>query len=117
MNVVPHELYELFVSSDESQEVKRCLCIYNNSFTFTSLGVNYDNELSSMNRGVYTFRIQRQVYHRINQLLLVDKPLFFFQLYFYDTEHEFENRLNFSDQMSASILKKIFDVLQVNPYC
>ena len=117
MNVVPDELYELFVSSAESREVKRCSRIYNSNFAFTSLGVNYDCELSSMNKGIYTFRIQGQVYHRINQLLPSDKPPSFFQLYFYDTEHELENRLNFSDQMSASIVRKISDVLRVNPYC
>ena len=117
MNAVPDELYELFVSSAESRKVKRCSRIYNSNFAFTSLGVNYDNELSSMNKGIYTFWIQGQVYHRINQLLLANKPSSFFQLYFYDTEHELKNRLNFSDQMSTSIVRKISDVLRVNLYC
>ena len=108
MNEDPDELYMLFISSsEEAREFKRCVRIYNNSFAFTSLGVKLDKKLCSMSKGVYTFRAQGQVYHRIRQLVPTKDPPSFYQLYFYDTEHELQNRLNFSDQQSTDLLTRM----------
>ena len=37
-------------------------------------------------------------------------------MYFYDTEHELENRLKISNKLVASIVSKIIDILKINPY-
>ena len=70
-----------------------------------------------MSKGIYTFKIQGQMYHFINPILPVENPPAYLQLYFHDTEHELENRLNFSDRMSLSTLAKISSALKANPYC
>lgn len=38
-------------------------------FAFTSLGVNYDRILAKRNHGIYTFKVQGQMYHFINDLI------------------------------------------------
>ena len=118
LNDSPDELYELFTSlSDEAQEFKTCVRLYNANFAFASLGVKCDDNLCKANKGVYTFRVQGQVHHIIKQLIPEDKPPSFLQLYFYDTEHELQHRLNFSDRLTALMINKISDILKVNPYC
>ncbi|KAK0587414.1 hypothetical protein LWI29_022515 [Acer saccharum] len=41
----------------------------------------------------------------------------YLQLYFYDTEHELEHRMQSSTKMSLLTLQKIIDILHINPYC
>ena len=45
---------------------------FNQLFAFTSLGVKYDKVLMQMTRGLYTFRIQGQLYHYIGPLTVDD---------------------------------------------
>ncbi|XP_060966757.1 uncharacterized protein LOC133035082 isoform X2 [Cannabis sativa] len=117
INGTPNNLYELFTSnSDESQNFRTYVRTYNSNFAFTSFGVKYDKDLCRSNKGIYTFRVQGQIYHYINQLVPPDNHPKYLQLYFYDTEHELENRFNFSDKLSLSTLSKIIDILNINPY-
>jgi hypothetical protein len=117
-NDVPDELYKLFNSnSAESIEFMTYICTFNNKFALTSFGVKYDKNLCRRNKRIYTFKVQGQVYHYINDLLPLDGHLSYLQLYFYDTEHEIENRLHDSDRLNPSILRKTLDILRVNPYC
>jgi hypothetical protein len=90
---------------------------FNNKFALTSFGVKYDKNLCRRNKGTYTFRVQGQVYHYINDLLPLDDHPSYLQLYFYDTEHEIENQLHDLDRLNPSILRKILYILRVNPYC
>ena len=118
LNDTPSELYELFTSlSDEAKEFKTSVRVYNSNFAFASLGVKCDEDLCKMNKGVYTFRVQGQIHHIIKQLIPVDRPPAFLQLYFYDTDHELQHRLNFSDQVTPSMISRISDILKANPYC
>ncbi|KAL5581670.1 hypothetical protein UlMin_014112 [Ulmus minor] len=117
LNDVPKELYELFTStSDESLELKKFIQSYNSNFAFTLFSVKYDKELCKRNKGIYTFRVQGQIYHYINEVLPIDDRPSYLQLYFYDTEHELQNRLKFSDKLVASIMSKIIDILKINPH-
>ena len=116
VNDVPDELYTLFVSaSDKAREFKRCVRIYSSSFAFTSLGVKLDKKLCLMSKGVYTFKAQGHVYHRIRQLVPTKDPPSFLQLYYYDIEHELQHRIY--DKLSADLVTRIGRFLQVNPYC
>ncbi|KAG6646090.1 hypothetical protein CIPAW_08G169300 [Carya illinoinensis] len=93
-NAVPEQLYTLFVSNNpESIQFRTYVRTYNNKFAFTSFGVKFDRNLSQRNRGIYTFR-----------------------LYFYDAEHEFENRILDSTRMDPSVIAQLMDILRVNPY-
>ena len=61
---------------------------YNQVLAFTSLRTNIDNELANAQKGVYTFRIQGELYHQIGGLMPINdcqKPKFA-QIYFYDTD-------------------------------
>ena len=117
-NGVPNDLYRLFSSnSEESIEFLKYIHIYNNTFACTSFGVKYDQHFCKRNKSIYTFRVQGQVYHYINDLLPLDDHPSYLQLYFYDTEHEVQNRLYNSDRLNPSFLTQIIDILKLNPYC
>ncbi|KAK9102758.1 hypothetical protein Sjap_020012 [Stephania japonica] len=88
-NVVSQQMFDLFTSkTKETDEFLNYVRTYNNNFGFTSFGVKCDKTLSRKNMGVYTFRVQGQIYHYINNLRPVSDEPSFLQLYFYDTEHE-----------------------------
>ncbi|KAG6621819.1 hypothetical protein I3842_Q005000 [Carya illinoinensis] len=116
-NAVPDQLYDLFTSNtDESAHFKTYIRTYNNKFAFTSFGVKFDEDLCRRNRGIYTFRTQGQIYHYINDLIPLNGRPSYLQLYFYDTEHELENRISDSDRMNPSIISQLIDILHINPY-
>ena len=116
-NEVSQELYNLYTSRcEESVEFHKFVRTYNNSFAFTSFGVKYDKNLCENQQGIYTFRVQGQVYHYINELIPTNSCPTYLQLYFYDTEHELENRMNTSSKLSARTLRRIVKILESNPY-
>ncbi|KAG2690570.1 hypothetical protein I3760_09G193200 [Carya illinoinensis] len=116
-NDVPDQLYNLFVSNTvESIQFQTYVRTYNNKFAFTSFGVKFDRNLCQRNRGIYTFRAQGQIYHYLPNLVPSDGQPSNLQLYFYDTEHEFENRIVDSIRMNPSIIAQLMDILRVNPY-
>ncbi|KAG7986606.1 hypothetical protein I3843_03G089800 [Carya illinoinensis] len=116
-NAVPNQLYDLFTSNtDESVHFKTYVRTYNNKFAFTSFGVKFNKDLCRWNRGVYTFRTQGQIYHYIDDLIPLNGRPSYLQLYFYDTEHELENRISDSDRMNPSIIAELIDILRINPY-
>ncbi|XP_019189454.1 PREDICTED: uncharacterized protein LOC109183853 isoform X2 [Ipomoea nil] len=45
-----------------------------------------------------------------------DQPPKNLQLYFYDTDHEVENRIKGAERMNASVVENLIDVLGSNPY-
>nr|GLL17688.1 uncharacterized protein LOC109154419 [Ipomoea trifida] len=45
-----------------------------------------------------------------------DQPPKNLQLYFFDTDHEVENRIKGADRMEASVIENLIDVLGRNPY-
>ncbi|XP_071924722.1 uncharacterized protein [Coffea arabica] len=79
--------------------------------------MHYDKELGKKYNGIYTFRVQGQMYHFINPLVPADgqKPVNL-QLYFYDTEHEVENRLSISSKFREILIAMLAYLLKVNSY-
>ncbi|KAG5520326.1 hypothetical protein RHGRI_033033 [Rhododendron griersonianum] len=116
---VPEALRTLFTSqTEEGLEFRRHIRAYNSIFAFTSFGVKLDKELATSRQGVYTFRAQGQVYHDLPSLIPSGSTPCYFQLYFYDTDKEVENRLNVLSEVSLdkSIVEKLMEVLSGNPY-
>ncbi|KAG6732517.1 hypothetical protein I3842_01G182300 [Carya illinoinensis] len=112
------ELYQLFTyNSVESKKFCTYACTYNNKFAFTSFGVIFDKELCRQNRGIYTFRVQGQMYHYIEDLVPEDGHPSYLQLYFFNKEHELENRIYDAERLDPSIIARLMDILEVNPYC
>ncbi|KAL6552444.1 hypothetical protein OROHE_007808 [Orobanche hederae] len=68
--------------------------VYNIMFCFTSFGARIDHSINT-GRGLNTFRINGQNYHRIGSLLPKQgaQPRYA-QLYFFDTQNEVRNRMS-----------------------
>ncbi|XP_027151874.1 uncharacterized protein LOC113751927 [Coffea eugenioides] len=115
---MPRELMLLYIEdSDQAVEFRRCVRSYNNMFAFTSIGIHSDKSLAANYNGVYTFRIQGQMYHYINALVPEDgeKPRNL-QLYFFDTEHETTQRISISARFQETLVTKLEEILKINPY-
>lgn len=116
---VPEVLCTLFTSqTEEGLEFRGHIRAYNIIFAFTSFGVKLDKELATSRQGVYTFHAQGQVYHDLPSLIPSGNSPCYFQLYFYDTDKEVQNRLNVLTEVSLdkSMVKKLMEVLSGNPY-
>lgn len=82
------------------------------------MGVHYDEKLAGGGKGVYTFRAQGAIYHRIGSLLPTpDQRSRYAQSYILDPDLEVENRLKESDTLHKTLVEKIKDILQMhNPF-
>ncbi|KAL3365177.1 hypothetical protein AABB24_010370 [Solanum stoloniferum] len=114
---MPTDLQNFFLGdSKECQHFHTYSRAYNNMFSFTSLGVHYDRELTKRNHGIYTFRVQGQMYHFIDDLIPSTGKAKNLQLYFYDNENELTNRMTLSYNLNELIITKLMDMLKFNPY-
>ena len=57
------------------------------------------------------------MYHYIEDLVPEDGHPSYLQLYFFDTEHGLENRIHDAERLDPSIIARLMDILEVNPYC
>ncbi|XP_073152242.1 uncharacterized protein [Henckelia pumila] len=115
----PIELQELFVmENEEGRHFRQYIRAYNHVFSFTSIGVNLDESLTTGSNGIYTFRAQGTIYHSIGSLLPPenDRPRYM-QMYIVDTDNEIDNRLLENQQLRRELLIKIQMILdQYNPF-
>ncbi|XP_060185029.1 uncharacterized protein LOC132614577 isoform X1 [Lycium barbarum] len=89
---MPQELRNLYLgNTEESKQFRTYIRTYNNTFAFTSLGVTYDKNLAKRSNGVYTFKVQGQMYHFINDLVPTNQRAKNLQLYFFDSENKLQN--------------------------
>ncbi|PWA45286.1 hypothetical protein CTI12_AA515050 [Artemisia annua] len=113
---IPPELYNLFTSQCELGKMfRKNIRAYNTNFSFASMGVKLDKTYNVRSSGVYTFRVNGGIYHRMDQLVPRDGQPRYLQLYFYDAESELEHRLQWPN-LDKEILKIISRVLAPNPY-
>lgn len=89
---MPLRLRNLYTGTcAKSKHFKTYIRTYNNLFAFTSLGATYDKDLAKRNRCIYTFRVQGQIYHFIDDLYPRERRSRILQLYFYDNDNEVGN--------------------------
>ncbi|XP_048501440.1 uncharacterized protein LOC104885353 [Beta vulgaris subsp. vulgaris] len=113
-NSFPSELIRLFTSQDDDVVHFRTYArLYNNFFAFSSLGGDFD---SCTQKGIYVFKLHGQIYHFIPNLLPTDHNPKFLQLYFYDAQHELENRLNLFPELRPDVIAILMEIMQQNPY-
>nr|XP_027118300.1 uncharacterized protein LOC113735497 [Coffea arabica] len=114
---MPYDLKRLFIGNDEeSAHFRNNVRTYNNNLGFTTFAAKYDSDLTKNTKGVYTFRVQGQVYHFLDGLIhLGDRPSGI-QLYFFDTDEELAKRLGNSDKLREHTLRLLMRVLSNNPY-
>ena len=116
-NKLPNVLKELLTSTlEEAKTFRTMIRTYNNHFGVTSFGVKYDKKLCRRNKGIYTFRIQGQIYHFLNDLNSANDHGENLQLYFHDPEIELANRIASCPRLSETLVKKLMSVLENNPY-
>ncbi|XP_060172388.1 uncharacterized protein LOC132603376 [Lycium barbarum] len=114
---LPSKLKSLYLGvTDESNHFRTYVRTYNNMFAFTSLGVKYNKELATKTQGIYTFKVQGQMYHFINNLIPSNNEARNLQLYFYDKEDDIVNKMAFSENLNRLVIAKLIDILKVNPY-
>ncbi|XP_050233165.1 uncharacterized protein LOC126681661 [Mercurialis annua] len=116
---IPEELLLLFTSDcEEAIQFRNNIRLYNSIFAFTSFGVKLDKELASNRKGVYTFRARGQIYHELPTLIPHDGIPRYFQLYFYDSSNELENRMNAVGEadLNRQLMEKLMSILADNPY-
>jgi ABC-type dipeptide/oligopeptide/nickel transport system ATPase component len=116
----PDELYKFITgNSKESKEFINAIRLYNSILAFTSVSCNVDESLLSATSGVYTFRINGTVHHKISNFMPEDKlKAKFGQIYIYDSDLQSLIRQQmFPKAIRASILNLFQDYLiRVNPY-
>jgi hypothetical protein len=114
---VPDELRRLYASQDpDAKYFRDNIRYFNSHFSFTSLGVVLDQRFCNNRSGVYTFRAQGQIYHRIEQLVPGDDGPKHLQLYFYDTDADLQQRFRHSPNLDKDLIRKLLDILSSNPY-
>ncbi|XP_070677722.1 uncharacterized protein [Malus domestica] len=115
----PPEMVALFSDqTNEGRHFRQNIRAYNHAFSFTSMGVHVDERINISGRGIYTFRAQGALYHKIGGLLPHEgnRPRFL-QAYIYDTEHEVENQMCESEVLDRRVVEKIQQMLNNhNPF-
>ncbi|XP_073020881.1 uncharacterized protein [Primulina eburnea] len=115
----PIELQELYAAdNEEGRHFRRLIRAYNHVFSFTSMGVNIDESLTTGTHGIYTFRAQGSIYHSIGSLLPKElcRPRYM-QMWIVDTDHDIDNRLHENPELRRELLLKIQNILdQHNPF-
>lgn len=114
---LPDELRRLYTSQDpDAKYFRDNIRYFNSHFSFTSLGVVLDQRFCNNRSGVYTFRAQGQIYHRIDQLVPGDDGPKHLQLYFYDTDADLQQRFRHSPNLDKDLIRKLLGILSSNPY-
>lgn len=104
----------------EAKEFRENIRNYNNAFAFSSLGVKIDSSVYGTN-GVFTFRIQGELCHRISSLLprIGEQPKFA-QLYVYDSNPQYQAQMRVRHQHNNINLNTVLQLQsmidQNNPY-
>ncbi|XP_074301054.1 uncharacterized protein LOC141632403 [Silene latifolia] len=78
-----------------------------------SLGGTFGSETY---KGIYVFKAQGQVYHYLPDLIPMDSIPRYLQLYFYDGQHEKENRLGWFPNLSKQMVTLLMEIMDDNPY-
>lgn len=119
MPSVPDELRRLFTSQVDmdAKYFRKNIRYFNSHFSFATLGVKIDRKVANAaGTGVYTFRIQGQVYHKLDQLSDGNNGPRHMQLYFYDTDYDIQHRVKRSPHLDVGLMRNILDILGNNPY-
>lgn len=106
----PQALLELFNGqSPHSDHFLQNIRAYNSAFAFTSFRADMD---VLPRNGPYNIRIHGETYHQIGDLAPQEgqRPRFQ-QIYFYDTEHEIENRMANFDHLRRPVMEIIQNCL------
>lgn len=66
--------------------------------------------------GIYTFKVDGQICHKLDQLKPGGKGPRHMQLYFYDNDNSMSHRIKRSPHLDSNLIRAILELLQHNPY-
>jgi hypothetical protein len=121
----PDPLNRLLLGQDrQSTEFRSKIRAYNSVLSFTSVGARIDEQLATGRQGVFTYRLQGELIHRIGSLLPAESNApAFLQMYIYDTQNKVDNRMaqmrdrDGADQLDRTTLEELMTMLlECNPY-
>ncbi|KAK9740632.1 hypothetical protein RND81_03G049700 [Saponaria officinalis] len=113
-NEYPPELVRLYTSREEyAVHFQKYARLYNNLFAFTSIRGRID---AKTQKGIYVFKLHGQMYHNLPELIPNDAHPKYLQLYFYDGQHEAENRLRCFPELHQNVIEELIKISQTNPY-
>ena len=120
LNPMPADIYSLISNQDTvSNQFRKSIRLYNSILSFTSSSAQVDESLMSANQGVYTYRINGSVHHKISQYLPNHNhnPQFS-QIYIYDSDMQIKIRSGmFPKTLNTTILNLFQKHLENNnPY-
>ena len=103
--ICPEFMELICEQTSRGKHFRQYLRFYNNMFAFTLMGVHVDESVALNSRGIYTFRAQGAIYHRIGSLL-PHTPLSVRhrQLYIYNTDLEIQRRMSQSVEAHKDIV-------------
>ncbi len=110
---------EVLLTNKESSAVKfrDQIRMYNSVLAFTLFGSKVDESVIG-GPGLYSFRIQGQLYHKIRSLCPAEgqRPQFA-QLYIHDTKREHQNRHAVMPSLDPKTLDRLLTMMyNINPY-
>jgi len=110
---------EVLLTNKKSNVVKfrDQIRMYNSVLAFTSLGAKVDESVTRGPRP-YSFRIQGELYHKIESLCPAKGQWpQFAQLYIHDTKHERQNRHAVMPSLDPTMLDRLLTMMyNINPY-
>lgn len=116
----PPEIMELLEGNDmRAVTFRHHIRAYNSALAFTSSGAKVDRNLANSRAGVYTYRIQGAVYHRISKGLIPNDgdDASFAQIYIYDTDYQTDRRMQLYPDLDRGIMQTLQSVLaRDNPH-
>ena len=116
--ICPEFMELICEETPRGRHFRQYIQFYNNMFAFTSMGMHVDESMASNSRGIYTFRAQGAIYHRISSLL-PHTPLSVrhIQLYICEVDLEIQCRMSQSSQAHEDIVRLIQRILHMhNPF-
>ncbi|XP_054154561.1 uncharacterized protein LOC128953108 [Oppia nitens] len=112
---IPDELNILMTNPNYRHQFLSNIRAYNSNFSFVSVGAKVEEPTRD---GLCAFKIQGNMYHRMGSVLPQPgaSPRFM-QLYFYDTEHELNNRMTVMNGRNQNIVNILIPMMRENnPY-
>ena len=99
----------------KSKEFLNKIRIYNNSFSFASLNANLEN-LNAQRKGPFCYKIQRQIYHKINTALYptLNEQASYGQLFILDSENATECRVKHNENLDDELLRILDQIIREN---
>ena len=111
--IVHPMLNELYIgTTPKSREFLKFIRKYNQSFAFTSMRSKFQSGQVGR-RGVYTFRVNGELCHHIENLQPdLDQDAKFAQIYFLDDDLQTNRRMEIFDDLDRDIINSIQEVLE-----